>query len=180
MSHIKARLRTASTIVTAALAAVLLTGCGFGAQTLQPYTPAEGVNLDVGTVKVRNLVVVADEDGNGILSGSLVSSSTDALAAVHVTPLGTGNAVGTPLTVTPLRPVVLPAGELAVLTDPSPAFAVAGDGLTPGQTVTLSLVFESGATGQIVSPVLSNTDIAFASVGTAIPTPSAPTATPSA
>ena len=60
-------------------ASLLLTGCGFNMQTLQQYTPAHGVNVDLQAgeanrqLKVRNLLVVADESGKGVLSASIVS-----------------------------------------------------------------------------------------------------------
>src|SRR3712207_4267109 len=50
-------------------------GCGTDAQTLKPYTPAEGVNLDVGNsydlervVHVRNLMIISKQPGSGVLS----------------------------------------------------------------------------------------------------------------
>ena len=46
--------------------------CGIDAQTLQPYTPAEGVNVDVGdpadarsVVHVRNLLIISKAPGSG-------------------------------------------------------------------------------------------------------------------
>ena len=46
--------------------------CGFDVQTNQPYTPAEGVNYDVGNppVQVRNLMILSREDGVGFLSAT--------------------------------------------------------------------------------------------------------------
>ncbi|MFV0451569.1 MAG: hypothetical protein ACK5LS_04870 [Propioniciclava sp.] len=163
--------RSIRALAVAATSALLLSGCGFNAQTLQPYTPAEGVNLDVADIKVRNVVVVSDADGNGILSGSIVSRGDDSLTAVEVVPLLEGNVPGAPLPVTPLRPVTLPAGDLVVLTDPTPAFAVSGDTLVPGQTVALSLTFASGGVGEVITPVMSSGDIAFETLAPAIPTP---------
>ncbi|WP_454227400.1 hypothetical protein [Propioniciclava flava] len=74
--------RAAHVMIAAAASALLLSGCGFNAQTLQPYTPAEGVNTQIGDVKVRNLVVVSDDEGHGYLSASLVSPKNTALVSV--------------------------------------------------------------------------------------------------
>ena len=42
--------------------------CGIDVQTTQPYTPAEGVNVNVGSpaVQVRNLMILSREDGDGL------------------------------------------------------------------------------------------------------------------
>lgn len=59
------------------LAAVLLVtfsvavtaACGMSVQTTKPYTPSEGINVDVGSyteVKVRNLLILSRTDGEGI------------------------------------------------------------------------------------------------------------------
>src|ERR671920_153284 len=62
----------------AVLGLLLVTAaCGTDAQTLKPYTPAEGVNLDVGdsynpeqVVHVRNLLIISKKPGSGVLSAS--------------------------------------------------------------------------------------------------------------
>ena len=71
----------------AALGLLLVGGaCGTDAQTLRPYTPAEGVNVDVGdpadaqnVVHVRNLLIISKAPGSGILSASLVTDGRDEL-----------------------------------------------------------------------------------------------------
>lgn len=183
MSRITVHRRSLHALLLTVAAALVLTGCGFSAQTLQPYTPSNGVNLDVGAIKVRNLVVIADGEGNGILSGSLVSSADDALASVQVVPLLTGNEPGSPLTVTPTRNVPLTANELAILTDPTPAVIVSGQELAPGQTVTVTLGFASGTTGEVTAPVMTHDDPAYEGIATDFPVPAATpeaTATPTA
>jgi hypothetical protein len=62
----------------AGLALLATSGCGFDAQTLQPYTPAMGVNADVGAdrgIHVRNLLIVSRERGQGFVSASLSRTS---------------------------------------------------------------------------------------------------------
>lgn len=60
-------------------AAFALAGC----QVLSPvateasYAPADGVPVDLGTVQIRDLLVIADAKGGpGVLSGSLVNTGT--------------------------------------------------------------------------------------------------------
>ncbi|MFV0406628.1 MAG: hypothetical protein ACK5LN_07375 [Propioniciclava sp.] len=178
MSHRPVRRRSLQALTVAIISGLVLTGCGFNAQTLQPYTPAEGVNIDIGDIKVRNVVVVADETGHGVVSGSLVARTADSVASVAVLPIGADDTVGEPLTVTELRPVALPARDLVVLTDPSPAFALSGSDLTPGLTVAISLTFASGASERLIAPVVSSEDTAFVEVGNAIPTPEPTSPTP--
>ena len=47
--------------------------CGMDVQTTRPYTPAEGVNVEVGrpAVQVRNLMILSREDGKGFLSATM-------------------------------------------------------------------------------------------------------------
>ena len=62
--------------LAAAAAALGLSGCQLTnpIQTNQPYTPADGVAVDLSQVQIRDLVVVADKKGGpGTLSGSVVN-----------------------------------------------------------------------------------------------------------
>lgn len=141
----------------AALAASLtLTGCGFDVQTLQPYTPAQGVNTDVANgPKIRNILVIANSSGKGRLSAALVSqSSPDALASVTGTALKTDGTPGDALTIGSTH-VTLPAGRMVVLTGTdAPTITVASPDLTPGHNVRLKLTFASGAITEITVPVV--------------------------
>ncbi|QIK71711.1 hypothetical protein G7070_04765 [Propioniciclava coleopterorum] len=169
------RRRGARLLVAAVGSALLLSGCGFGAQTLQPYTPAEGVNAQVGTVKVRNLVVVSDEQGKGYLSASLVSSANDTLVKVSGHPILLDGNAGSSLVVTG-TPVALSANSLAVLTEPAATLQVSSSDLQPGLLAAITLEFASGAHETIQTPVLSPEDPVYATVS---PAPAA-TATPPA
>ena len=62
--------------LAAAAAALGLSGCQLTnpLQTEQPYTPADGVAVDLSQVQIRDLVVVAEKKGGpGTLSGSVVN-----------------------------------------------------------------------------------------------------------
>lgn len=84
--------RTARSILatgaTVLLAVSVTTGCGagFNAQTNQPYQAAEGANGEAGPIAARNFLVIADDEGRGVLHGVLVNSgdTDDRLASIRV------------------------------------------------------------------------------------------------
>lgn len=168
-SSTRRRRRALSTFVAGVGATLLLSGCGFTMQTLQPYTPAHGVNVDVQSgennrqLKVRNLLVVADESGQGVLSASIVSPVADRLVSVEGNAHKTDNSIGAPLTITG-NPVTLTPNRLAVLTDEQPGFTVTGADLQPGLTVDLTLIFASGLEATAIAPVMSVDNPIYATV----------------
>ncbi|MFZ2428694.1 MAG: hypothetical protein WAW71_11185 [Propioniciclava sp.] len=182
MHHSTPTRRGARVLIAAAASALLLSGCGFSAQTLQPYTPAEGVNTQIGDVKVRNLVLVSDEEGNGYVSASLVSPTRDTLVTVSGNPVKLDGSAGAPLTVVGGTPVSLTPNKLVVLTDPTAALTVSSPDLRPGLVATVTLQFASGEQQSIQTPVLSPTDPIYATVSPAPSTEATPAAsgTPSA
>ena len=101
--------------------------CGQNVQTTRPYTPGEGVNVDVGdpampdkVVHVRNLAIISFAPGEGILSGSIVTADRDALTAVSGTPLKVDGTEGAPFTATIPNTVSVANNALVVLTDQAP------------------------------------------------------------
>ncbi len=167
--------------VAAALgAALLLTGCGFEAQTLQTYTPAQGVNVDVAHVKVRNLLVIADNSGQGRLSASLVSNNkADTLSGVTGFTTNQDGSQAGALTVTGASGLALPANKLVVLTaDGVAPVSVSGPGLKPGLNVTLRLAFGSGGAQELRVPVVDAQHPIYRTVAPALP--AGPSAAPSA
>lgn len=157
-------------------AAMLLTGCGFDAQTLQPYTPAHGVNTEAGVVKVRNLLVVSDGAGNNVVSASVLSSADDRLTDVQIVPVLASGEAGTPLTVSTATPIRLPANQLVVLTDLEPLVQATGE-LTPGLTARVVMSFASGERADTIAPVQSFENSIYSTLS---PKPAPPTAPASA
>ncbi|MBK8459080.1 MAG: hypothetical protein WAS07_02265 [Micropruina sp.] len=149
-------------IVAALVMAPGLVGCGMDVQSLQPYTPAAGVNADQGAIKVRNLLLIADETGKGVVSASIVSATDDALSGIIATPQKADGSAGAPLTVAAAN-VALPANKLVVLTNPTP-IKVTGADLKPGLTAQLTLAFSSGQQVVITAPVMSSSLAEFSSV----------------
>ena len=154
------RITGAALVLSAALA---LTGCGMNVQTLQEYTPAHGVNVQTGEVKVRNLLIVANDQGQGVLSASLTTTTSDELtsiAGVALTPTGEPAA---PLAFT-ASPVPLPANQLVVLTVKDPLISVSNPALKPGLTAQVQLGFASGDTTDLIVPVVSASDPIYAAI----------------
>jgi hypothetical protein len=142
--------------------ALALTGCGMNAQTLQPYTPAEGVNSSTGPVLVRNLMVVADSAGRGVVSASVLTYGDDTLTAVTGTPHKSDGAAGSPLVVTTTGlPLTLTSNTLFVLTDAPLRVAVTSPDLKPGLLADVTLTFTKAGPVKLVAPVLSSTDPEF-------------------
>lgn len=146
--------------------------CGFNAQTLQPYTPSDGVNLDVGEgedlVKVRNLLLISHEPGKAILSGSLVSGGQDALVGLSGTGLAEGNKDGAALEASVPNPVALGNNTMVVLTDRAP-ITVTGPDLKPGHEAKLVLQFSKAGDVKVTVPILDATDSAYKTVSPAPP-----------
>ncbi|MFT3860480.1 hypothetical protein [Micropruina sp.] len=145
--------------------ALAMSGCVASFQTTQPYTPAEGVNTQVDAMKVRNLLVIADPTGKGVISASLVSYADDTLTAVAGTPLKTDGTPGSALTVTSTGlPLTLPANTLFVLTDPPTRIAVSSPDLEAGLLAKLTLTFAKAGPVTIVAPVRPSSDPEFSGI----------------
>jgi hypothetical protein len=63
----------AATALTLGLSACSLTG---NVASLDPYSPSDGQQVDLESVKARNFIYLVGESGRGFLIGSLVSTAT--------------------------------------------------------------------------------------------------------
>jgi hypothetical protein len=131
------RTRPVLTPVLLALSAlVLATGCAAGlhAQTLEPYSPADGVVANSGDIRVLNALVVADGTGGGVISLTIVNRGNRDNSLTDITsPDGTVDLTGTR---------DLPAGHavrFGAATEPSATIADLTE--KAGQTITLTLTF---------------------------------------
>jgi len=137
--------------------ALAVSGCGMNVQTLQPYTPAQGVNQNVGQVMVRNLVVIADTTGRGVVSASLVSYADDTLSAVAGVPQKSDGTAGSPLVVTTTGiPLTVTANTLFVLTLPPVRISVTSPDLKPGLLAEVTLTFAKAGPLKAMAPVVSS------------------------
>ena len=163
-AHSARRHRPARTgrVRVAAAAAVLLAmtplaACGTNAQTMRPYTPAEGVNFDVGdmavpesVIHVRNLLVISRSPGTGIISGTMVTLGRDTLVGVSGVPYNVDSSKGTPFTATLPGPVLLTNNAQVVLTNQQPLVTFSGaTGLTAGLDADVTLEF--GKAGSVTT-----------------------------
>jgi hypothetical protein len=154
-----------------------LGACGTDAQTLKPYTPAEGVNLDVGNsydlenvVHVRNLLIISRQQGSGVLSASLVTDGRDQLTEISGFAIKSDGSQGAPLTVTLSNTVSIANRAQIVLTDQTPIGVTSAD-LAPGLTASMTLTFANAGEATVIVPVVDGNEPEYASISPA-PTPS--------
>jgi hypothetical protein len=168
--------RAAAVLLTLGL--VLAAGaCGRGAQTLQPYTPSEGINIDVGNradpksvVHVRNLLIVSKAPGQGVLSATMVTDGRDELTGVTGNAFKVNGSAGATFTATLTSTVSFANGTPIVLTDNAPITLRSAD-LAPGLTASVKLQFRNAGEATAVVPVVDGNEPQYASISPA-PTPS--------
>lgn len=140
------RLRRWSAAVAVAL--MLTTGCTN--QAWDPAAPpAAGVQADAGPIKARNFLLVAGEDGNGVLLGSIAASEASTLTQVAVQAEtadgGRGSAVIVKATGDIARGGVMKFQDVQVT----------GAGLIPGRLAYVALQFSDGTQLLLDAPVMS-------------------------
>ena len=89
-------------IAAALVAAALLTGtagCGVFVEsaTLKPYAASDGVNANVGELKLRNMLLVANMYGDVALIGTVVNDSGENVSLQIGLPTATGTTMSTGL-----------------------------------------------------------------------------------
>jgi hypothetical protein len=152
--------------------------CGFDAQTLQPYTPGEGINVDVGDpadtrnqVHVRNLLILSKAPGQGIVSASLLTDGRDQLSSITGVPIKVDGTEGAPFTATLPNTVSIANGALVVLTDGAP-ITVSSPDIAAGLTARMTLTFTKAGEVTVLVPVMDGNEPQYATIS--------PGATPSA
>ena len=113
-----------------------LAGCGsLREQTQQVYDPADGTSADAGDIAVRNVVVVASENGDAatVFASFANRGADDRLVEVHV-----GESAAT----LPDGSLELPAGGYASLSPDSTRLDVSGGDIEPGQFVEIGFRFD--------------------------------------
>jgi len=80
---------------TVMIASIALSGCSLSRDvaSLDMYTPSDGVQVDLETLKVRNAMFIAGSSGNVILIGSFVNSGMENVTATIQTTDGNGEEV---------------------------------------------------------------------------------------
>jgi len=164
-------------LATTTLAATLLlgtAGCGIfvDTATLNPYSASDGLNVDVGGLQLRNVLVITDESGDASLVFTIVNDTT------NVQYLTVELRTETPVDLT----IVANEGLTKVgLADGNPAIAT-GTALKAGQYVDIYFQYggEDGVTMAI--PVLDGSHSLYAPYAPSLFVPEpvvAPSATPS-
>ena len=130
--------RGAAVVLLVALPA--LSGCAanFGAQTNQPYQPANGTTDRDGDVYAVNVLVVSDEGGDGTMVGTLINQESvdDELTGFTATALD-----GTQIASAALRaPVDLPPQRSVQLEQEGP-LGLGAQTLVPGDFVNVTFTF---------------------------------------
>ena len=155
-------------------------------QTTQPYTPAAGVNFDVGNedvpssvVHVRNLLIISRASGSGIVSASMSAVGSDTLVGISVQPYRNDGAQGTP------APAALPGGvplapnALQVLTNQSPLLTVSSPDLQAGLDADVTLRFAKAGSYTSRVPVVDGNQAPYTSISPSAGAAGVPAASPS-
>ena len=144
--------------------------CGQNVQTNQPYTPGEGVNVDVGdpadpdnVVHVRNLLLISWAPGEAVVSGTIVTDDRDALTAVSGTPIKVDATEGAPFTATIPNTVSLANGLPVVLTDQEPITVKSPD-LMAGLDASVTLAFQNAGEVTLRVPVVDGNEAQYATL----------------
>ena len=153
-------LRTGASWLIVVGLAFLAGGCGRNVQTSQPYTPGEGVNVDVGdpananqVVHVRNLTIITWAPGEGIVSGSIVTAGRDSLTAVSGAPIKADGSEGAPFTGTIPSTVTVANGVQVVLTDQPPIIVKSPD-IAAGLDAVVTLQFANAGEITTRAPIV--------------------------
>ncbi|MBO0812367.1 MAG: hypothetical protein J2P23_10020 [Microlunatus sp.] len=155
-----------------------LSACGFGVQTLQPYTPADGVNVnvapgpdgqpDASTIKVRGLMILARTPTSGFLSATFDAQNTDTLTGITGNVLNPNGSTGDALTVNVSSPIKVGGGNPVVLVDHA-AVTVTGNSLPAGQDASLTLTFANAGSEQVKVPIVDGNNDIYATVSPSAP-----------
>ncbi|NHA66655.1 hypothetical protein [Phycicoccus flavus] len=141
-------------------ATLVVSACGVFSpvQTDYPYIPADGVDLTMPGLDLRNLAVVTDAEGSaGVLVGQAVNEGAE---AVEVTFALSGDAGGRGASTT------VPAYSGSSLSETTPV-TLAAVPAAPGALVELSVTTAQAGRNVVEVPVLDRT-----SYYTSVPTPS--------
>jgi hypothetical protein len=171
------RLRAGGSLLLVLGLLFLAGACGRNVQTNQPYTPGEGVSVDVGdpaqpnkVVHVRNLMIICWAPGEGVVSGSIVTADRDSLTAVTGIPIKPDGSEGVPFTGTIPSTVSLANGVQVVLTAQPPIIVKSPD-IMPGLDAVLTLQFENAGEVTTRAPIVDGNEAQYVSLK--------PSATPS-
>lgn len=144
------RRRVGTTIAALALVVGVASGCTAG--DWRPESPpAAGVQQDAGSVKVRNLMVLTDDEDQGLLLGSVFTTEPVEITRVAVSAEQSDGTFGEPVPVGISADVPVESG-LMLGDDDS---RVEGAALEAGLLAQVSFAFSDGTTMTMQTPVLA-------------------------
>lgn len=134
-----------------ALAVGLTAGCTAG-DWRYDSPPAAGVQADEGLIKARNILLIADEAGEGVLNGTIASAEAISLTGIVVQAETADGGRGAAV------PVEI-SGDIprngALKLDDSNA-VVSGAALLAGRTATVAMRFADGSQLVLEAPIMSS------------------------
>lgn len=164
-----ARTRAPRSLVATLLGVALLTflsACGLKAQTVLPYTPAEGVNVNVGdrgaAVQVRNLMILSTANGSGVVSATIIAVKPDVLTGISGYPLKADGSEGAPFIAKGQTPIQLAPGTSIALAN-KPPITVTSTDLTVGGDAQVTLSFATVGDMTLRVPVVNASQSTYAS-----------------
>ena len=151
------RRRFGTTIAALALVAGLASGCTAGDWRYEA-PPAAGVQADAGTVKARNIIVLADAEGEGLLLGSVFTTEPLELTEVSVAAEQGDGAFADPVRVRVTG--VVPVNGSLLFGDKDSL--VKGADLREGLLANVSMKFSDGTSLMVEAPVIASTHSDYA------------------
>jgi hypothetical protein len=152
------RTALAGAIVTLSIA-VTACGANFSAETSQPYQSADGTNATSGPIEVRNMLVLASDDGKGELHSAILNtgSEDDQLVGIAAAPADAAVQTGstdpaTTVTFGNVRTLTLKAGAALTL-PPSSGAPITVTGGKPGRMLKVTITFSKAA------PITANVQV---------------------
>ena len=145
------RRRIGTSLAALALVVGLASGCTAGDWRYES-PPAAGVQADAGPLKVRNLMVLADTDGEGLLLGSIFTTQPVTLTAVAVSAEQAGGTFADPVPVDLTAEVSVNDGLRLGGKDS----LVEGAKLQEGLLARVLMQFSDGTTAAVEAPVTSS------------------------
>ena len=131
----------------------LLASCaaGFNAQTQQQYQAGEGISDRSTDIYVLNALVVADDQGNGTLVGTLINQSGQADELQQVSATGAdGKSIRTTKLTSPI-----PLGyQQSVQLESDGLVRLTGDGVQAGDFITVTFTFGNAAPIELGIPIV--------------------------
>lgn len=150
------RRRIGSSIAALTLVTGLATGCTAGDWRYEA-PPAAGIVQDSGAVKARNVMLVADQDGKGLILGSLFSSEKIELLGVAVAGEQSDGSFGEPVTLELSSDITVAQALMFGGKDS----IVEGADLVPGMLAAVAMKFSDGSSLQFETVVVSSEETAY-------------------